>query len=201
MANHGIFPHSGRGIKLTDMAQKMHECFNFSLPLCQMSTVKVAVAFGRDTIDLGDLSTHNVVEHDASFVREDEYFQPDQRVIAKTLINKMLASASGPKSADHPKGYLTPGDISRWISMRRAQSKRDNPHYTMSGEHSLFGIDNSSVITEIFGGDVQTCETVLLEERFPDGFETFTKTRHGLTIMDFHLRSAEIFFGMRPMKL
>ena len=37
----------------------------------------------------------------------------------------------------------------------------------------------------IFGGKLDDLETMLLEERIPDGWESSTKARHGLTILSF----------------
>ena len=37
----------------------------------------------------------------------------------------------------------------------------------------------------IFGGKLDDLQTMLLEERIPDGWESSTKARHGLTILSF----------------
>ena len=58
--------------------------------------MNVAKLFGKDywkdSMSLSDLNTHNVIEHDASIVREDAFFQPDQGVPSVDVI---LRSASG----------------------------------------------------------------------------------------------------------
>ncbi|KAF9516099.1 hypothetical protein BS47DRAFT_1327600 [Hydnum rufescens UP504] len=201
MANHGILPHDGRNISMKVLRSALEDTFNFSPSLTRNTTDSLVRLYGRDTIDLGDLCGHNIVEHDASFIRHDAYFQPNQALPARDLIHKLLASASGPATEDHPKGQITPSDLSRFFSLRIAQSKRDNPVFSLSLIHTFFGASNASLLYEALGGDVATCSTVLLEERFPEGFETSMRGRMGFTMLEFHLRSAEIALGITNMKL
>jgi hypothetical protein len=102
----------------------------------------------------------------------DAYFEPNQNRPARDLIQKLLTSATGPATEEHPKGQITPSDLSRFFSLRIAQSKRDNPVFSLSLLHRFFGASNASLLYEALGGDVAACTTVLLEERFPEGFET-----------------------------
>jgi len=201
MANHGILPRDGRNISMKVLRSALEDTFNFSPTLTRNTTDSLVRLYGRDTIDLGDLCAHNVVEHDASFIRHDAYFEPNQARPARDLIQKLLASATGPATQDHPRGQITPSDLSRFFSLRMAQSKRDNPVYTLSLLHTFFGASNASLLYEALGGDVATCTTVLLEERFPEGFETSMRGRMGFTMLEFHLRSAEIALGVRSIKL
>lgn len=80
--------------------------------------------------------------------------------------------ASGPKSAEHPEGYLTSADLSRCLSLREARSKRDNPVFSLDAFHAFFGVSNASLMYEVVNGDVKLLRTILHEERFPDGFES-----------------------------
>lgn len=80
--------------------------------------------------------------------------------------------ATGPKSEEHPEGHLTPGDLSRCLSLREARSRRDNPVFSLDIIHKFFGASNASLMYETVQGDVKTLKTILYEERFPDGFET-----------------------------
>jgi hypothetical protein len=195
MANHGILPHDGRNISMKLLDQALVDTFNFSYTLTKDTTDSIKGLFGRETIDLGDLCAHNIVEHDASFLRRDAFFEPDQRKPAKDLILSLLKSATGPVTTEHTLGTITPADLSRFFSLRIAQSKRDNPVFSMSLVHKFFGVSNASLLYESVGGDVATCHTLLLEERFPEGFETSMRSRFGFTMIDFHLRSLEIALG------
>lgn len=133
----------------------------------------------------------------------------------------MLAAASGPKSSEHPEGYLTPDDISRALSLREARSKRDNPVFKLDLPHVFFSVSNGTLMLEV-ENDVKTLRTILHEERLPDGFESKyafcllvisisllmvcltvrrLRQRFGYTMKEFHLRSAEIILGKKTVTL
>ncbi len=105
-------------------------------------------------------------------IGKDAYFSPDQARPDKELINRLLKSASGPVTPDHPDGSITPSDLAQYLSLRRAESKRDNPQYTLTILHTFFMYSNASVFYEILGGDVRAGRSLLLDERIPEGFET-----------------------------
>jgi hypothetical protein len=60
--------------------------------------------------------------------------QPDQTKPAFDLIHAFLASATG----DDGK-TITPEDLSKFLEMRRADSKANNPQYTLSTGQRFFG--------------------------------------------------------------
>lgn len=200
MANHGILPHDGKNIKLKALGDAMVASFNFSPSLVKDTVNSVSGLYGRDHIDLGDLAAHNLVEHDASLIRHDAYWEEDQVTPAHDLIDEMLAGASGPKSPEHPEGYLTPDDISRALSLREARSKRDNPVFKLDLPHVFFSVSNGTLMLEV-ENDVKTLRTILHEERLPDGFESKLRQRFGYTMKEFHLRSAEIILGKKTVTL
>ena len=105
-------------------------------------------------------------------IGQDAYFSPNQATPDKGLVKRLLESASGPVTPDHPEGSLTPADISKYLSVRLAESKRDNPEYSLSFLQSFFMYSNASVLYELLGGDVKAGKSLLLDERFPGGFET-----------------------------
>ncbi|KAF9519305.1 hypothetical protein BS47DRAFT_1324593 [Hydnum rufescens UP504] len=201
MANHGILPRDGRNITKGMFNKALEDTWNFAPTLTRNTTNASANLFGRSTLDLADLAGHNIIEHDASLLRHDAFFQPDQSVPARDLIESLLASASGPVTPEHPKGQVTPGDLSRFFSLRLAQSKKNNPVFSISGSQRFFATSNASLIYDAVDGDVATLETLLLEERFPENFETAMRARKGYTIIDFALRSLEISLGVHTVNL
>jgi hypothetical protein len=103
----------------------------------------------------------------------DAYFQPDQSKPTPDLIERLLASASRPPSALHPEGALSASDISKFLSARIAESKKYNPTYVgLNLVQWLFMLNNSALLLDVVDGDVAALRTILLLERFPDGFET-----------------------------
>jgi Peroxidase, family 2 len=124
---------------------------------------------------------------DPQSLGHDTFFQPDQSVPARDLIESLLASASGPVTSEHPKGQITPGDLSRFFSLRLAQSKKNNPVFSISGSERFFATSNASLIYDAVDGDVATLETLLLEERFPENFETACVPRQSTASLFFFI--------------
>ncbi|KDQ17470.1 hypothetical protein BOTBODRAFT_574425 [Botryobasidium botryosum FD-172 SS1] len=164
MANHGILPRNGRDINLDELAKKINQTCNIAPTFCKSVSTAIRDTFGRNIIDLGDLCSPNVIEHEASLTREDFYFQPDVTRPSVPLCKRLLALAK-----DRPT--ITPADLSHFSSIRRAESKANNPHFYMTTGHKFFGSANCAVLYEVFAGRVDDIEIMLLEERFRDGWE------------------------------
>ncbi|KAF9516617.1 hypothetical protein BS47DRAFT_1380992 [Hydnum rufescens UP504] len=201
LANHGILPRDGRNITKEMFQKALEDAFNFSPTLTRNTTNTVEALYGHSVIDLEHLCCHNIIEHDGSLTRRDAWFEPNQTIPDRHLIEDLLNSASGPVSAEHPEGHITPMDLSRQLSLRFAHSKKENPVFSISTSQKFFAASNSSLLYEVFHGDVATLRTVLNEERLPENFETSLRTRNGYTILDFTLRSIEIALGVHTVKL
>ncbi|KAF8313787.1 chloroperoxidase-like protein [Clavulina sp. PMI_390] len=197
LANHGILPHDGKNISMDVMRPAIQKAINSSYTLTLNTANGVKQLFGKSTIDLGDLSRHNVIEHDASVIRADAYFQVDQGTPTKEIIMDLLSTASVPPSDDHPEGALCAADIAKFLKTRIAHSKANNPTFTgLSAFHKLFMSNNCSLLLDTVEGDVRALRTILLEERFPDGWESSFRGRMGYTNFEMELRSAEIYLRM-----
>jgi hypothetical protein len=86
-----------------------------------------------DTLDLADLAAHNLIEHDASLVRADAAHNPDQAVIQRSLVERLLQSATG------PDGKITAADLAKQLSIRRVESQESNKDFSLSILHKGFG--------------------------------------------------------------
>ena len=51
--------------------------------------------YWKDSMSLADFNAHNVIEHDASIVRADTFFQPNQGAPSVDVIEGLLRSATG----------------------------------------------------------------------------------------------------------
>jgi len=175
---------------------------NTSYTLTLNTAKGVEQLFGKSTIDLGDLNRHNVIEHDSSALRADTYFQPNQGAPSKAVITALLASATRPKTAEHPEGALSAADIATFAGTRLAESKQHNPEFNgLSAFHTLFMGNNLSLLLDTADGDVKQLRTILLEERFPDGFETWFRHPLGYSLIDMNVRSVEILLRMTGVSL
>lgn len=148
LCNHGILPRDGKNITFVELSKKVHEVYNFAESFCLFVPDYSAAMLGRkyatDTFDLAELDIRNGVggkgiEHDGSLVREDLVWQPDQSVIAQDLIKELLDSASGVVKGQEAK-VLTKKDVSRMLSIRRADYRQRNPEFKeLSAFHRFFG--------------------------------------------------------------
>jgi len=199
MANHGIISRSGRGVKFTDLTTQIRTTYNFGPSFCSFVPHYAAQMLKRnyhnDTFDLHELDLHNGIEHDASLTRLDTAQQPNQGIKHVPFIEELLSFATG-KDADADP-ILTTKDMSRILGKRRAEAKANNPQYTTSLFHRLFGSSNSSTLLTIFGGRVDDLRTVLLEERLPEGWESRVRKPFGLTVLKFNLTVLPVEFGIR----
>lgn len=202
LANHGIINRSGRNISSKELRDAIVGSLNTSYTLTLNTTNGMEQLIGKSVIDLADLSKHDAIEHDCSALRADTYFQPDQGIPNKEIITTLLSYASRPPSAEHPEGALSAADIARFTNARIADSKKRNPMFNgLSAFHTLFMGNNLSLLLDTTDGDVRVSKTILMEERFPDGFETSFRHRWGYTNLEMELRSAEILLRMTGVSI
>jgi len=175
LANHGILPRDGRNITMEMFQKALQDSYNFSPTLTRNTTNAVTSLFGKTKIDLGDLCCHNIIEHDGSLLRHDAHFAPNQSIPARDLIEVLLNSASGPVTPEHPEGQITPADISRALSLRFAESRKNNPVFSLSTSQKFFAASNASLLFETFDGDVALLRTWLIHERLPENFESWLR--------------------------
>jgi len=204
MANHGIFPHDGKGITFKELNEKVNTTYNFAPSFCFFVPDFAARMLGRnyntDKFDLKDLDLHSdkSIEHDASLIRRDAHFQPDQSVIHIPFIKELLESASGKDEDGNP--LLTPADVSLISSKRRAESRAENPNFMLTKGHKFFGSSNASTLLLILGGRIKDIEIFLTEERIPDGWESRIRAPNGLTILTFNNTVKQVENGIDESK-
>lgn len=59
---------------------------------------------------------------------------------------------------------------------------------------------SAATLLLVFGGNVEDLRTVLLEERLPDGWETYARARKGVTMSKFNVVAGSIEFGINEKK-
>ncbi|KAH0829075.1 Chloroperoxidase [Lanmaoa asiatica] len=156
MANHGIIPRSGRGIRFNEVPQHIHGTYNFSPSfcyfVCHYAARMLNKSYKRDTFDLEEISLHNGIEHDASLTRRDKALQPNQAAPHPPFVEELLTFSTGKDASGNQ--LLTVKDLSRILGKRRAESKVANKEYSLRFVHRLFSSSNTSTIPTIFGGRV-----------------------------------------------
>ncbi|KAG5351655.1 putative sterigmatocystin biosynthesis peroxidase stcC [Termitomyces sp. T112] len=202
MANHGILPHDGKNISFKEIGSLINKTYNFAPTFCfyvpNYAANMLKKNYNTDTFDLAELDLHNGIEHDASLVRRDLYFEPNQATIHVPFVEELLEFATG-NDVDGNK-VLTIADLSRILSKRRAECRAENPKFSLDKVHERFGNANSSTLLTIFGGRVKDLETVLLEERLPDGWESRIRESQGLTLLTFNKTVFKVGWGVDETK-
>lgn len=203
LCNHGILPRNGRNLKFTELQPILADAYNLSPSLTFGLLNIIAKMFEKDyfhdSVDLELFGTHNVIEHDASFARHDNYIQPDQSVPSVDLIKAFLSSATGAAVVGHQRvRIITPADISAFLRQRRVECQKLNPQYSLKFVHKAFSSNNSAIMYDTFGGRVDDLRTWLTEERFPQGWQPRYTKRYGYTMMALNLRSIQIALWAQP---
>ncbi|KAG6861325.1 hypothetical protein C0991_011673, partial [Blastosporella zonata] len=136
----GIISHDGKNITFKDLSHALNATYNFAPTFCLFVPTYAAnmlkKKYSTDTFDLAEVDLHNGIEHDASLLRRDAHFEPNQSVIYVPYVKELLASASE-TSPDGP--ILTIPDVSRISSKRRAEARAENPEFTLDTFHKTFG--------------------------------------------------------------
>ncbi|KAG1732729.1 Chloroperoxidase [Suillus lakei] len=199
MANHGIISRSGREVTFVELNNHIRATYNFSPTFCSYALHFLARMLKRSysdgTFDLEELDLHNGVEHDASLLRLDSAFQPNQSIKHVPFIEELLAAATG-KDKDGDD-VITTKDCSRMLGKRRAVARAVNKEFSLSFFHKVFGSANASTLVTIFGGRVDDLHSFLLHERIPERWESRIRQPHGMTIINFNKTTLGVEVGVR----
>ena len=153
-----------------------------------------------------------------SSVGQDRYFQPNQAVAHLPYVEELLESATGKDKEGNV--ILTPADLSRISSIRRAEARaKKNPEFTLNRFHRLFGsskyvpllqfwfslleqiLISSSTLLTIFGGRQKDLGPLLMEERIPEGWEPRIMAHYGLTMVTFNRTVLKVENGIDEKKV
>ena len=140
-ANHGILPHDGKNITFRELNTTVRQTFNFAPSFCffvpKFSADFLGRSYWSDRFDLAELSKHNAIEHDASLTRQDAAQVPDQGKPDMDLVEQLLEIATG--KGEHGGPILTKEDLSKQLAKRRSEARAQNPQYSESLFHNMFG--------------------------------------------------------------
>lgn len=149
----GILPRDGKNIKFADLPVAIRRTYNMSHPFSILLPRQAAQLLNRDpgsdSFDLSDLSVHNMIEHDASFVRtsmssvgdkfrcsyscvtgRDIYYDVTQAAPASPVVSDLLALETE---------TLAAADMSNFLGKRRVQCRKDNPQFSLSLGQKFIG--------------------------------------------------------------
>ncbi|CAB9514053.1 Peroxidase, family 2 [Seminavis robusta] len=129
LANHGFISRNGEGVTADDITVGFQKVFNLSptFTAFQVGVAKsVGIPFsvdasGKESFKLIDLFLHNLLEHDASLVRQDEHF------FHIAQYDGGLFQAMVQPAVDRGDEWVTREDIAIHLARRIRHSIRNNP--------------------------------------------------------------------------
>lgn len=123
------------------MNTAVRQTFNFAPSFCffvpKFSADFLDRSYWTDKFDLEELSKHNAIEHDASLTRRDAAQVPDQGKPDLQLVDELLGAATG--KGENGEVLLTKEDLSKVLAKRRTAARAENPDYSESLFHNIFG--------------------------------------------------------------
>lgn len=178
LANHGILKSSGENLSFHRIASNISRTYNLSPALSiQLLSAAYPLFTSRGLIDLDSLSTHGLIEHDASLLRpdvngstKDDQHKPNQELIEKHFPKPQVKKTKIPndensretllvnsEDQDKRKGEakkLKHSDLSMLLKLRRQECRATNPSFHENFLFRFFGSGNCALLMEVFGGDL-----------------------------------------------
>ncbi|KNZ59417.1 hypothetical protein VP01_1736g1 [Puccinia sorghi] len=171
LANHRIINKSGENLNFHRIASRVSRTYNLSPPLAiQLLSAAWPLFEQSGQIDLYALTTHGLIEHDASLLRPDLYestaqdqTHPHQDLIEKYFpirltrnMNHMLHFQEDEEYDEAGKTRLKHSDFSKMLERRREECKTRNRSFHDKFLFKFFGSGNCALFMEVFDG--QLCD-------------------------------------------
>ncbi|KAF9011784.1 hypothetical protein BDQ17DRAFT_1387380 [Cyathus striatus] len=190
MANHGVPSSSdGKNIGFKEMGDGIRQTYNFSPTFCwfvpNYAAEMLKRSYKKDTLTCLTLTFITALNTTLLLpVREDSAIVPDQSKPHVPYIKELLSYATGKDSEGN--AILTPADLARYSSKRRADARASNPDFTLAFIHKMFGSSKP--------------ESILIDERIPDGWESRIRKPLGLTMTTFNRTVFRVEMGTNEKK-
>ncbi|SPO01815.1 related to chloroperoxidase [Cephalotrichum gorgonifer] len=145
LANHKFLPHDGRMLTEDAVVHALSAALNFDASLGSLM-FKMAVGANPEPnatfFTLDHLNRHNVLEHDASLSRSDDFFG-NNHVFNQTVFDRTRAYWTGP--------ILTADMLANSKIARQIESKAYNPTYTFTATTEQFSLGEIAAPIIVFG--------------------------------------------------
>ncbi|KAK1835013.1 chloroperoxidase [Podospora conica] len=168
LANHGFFPRSGKNISIEQMVSGIDLALNLD-PASSRPVVELAVTTSTTgnplTVNLDDMATHGVIEHDGSLSRADAITGNANR-LNPAIYASYIANFAG-------KSVITIPDAARARRARIAAAQAINPNFVFTPREDEFSRFETSLYLAVFGtGTIGNApkkwvDVMFREERIP----------------------------------
>ncbi|EGZ09491.1 hypothetical protein PHYSODRAFT_521648 [Phytophthora sojae] len=188
LANHGHIPCDGKELTPAILGEGIMKVYNFDKRLLDLIFLAMPPNF-----TLADLGDPNFIDHDASLVHDDSFFQMAPFKVNKTLVDELLASAE--VIGDRGGRALTKHAVARFRRRREVECARDNPEFSMSALASFVANGEASFLLQGLGDfnsatiSVEHARSFLVDERIPADFRP---SKTPITITSVLLAIAEL---------
>lgn len=190
LANHGHIPRDGKGLTPAILGDGIMKVYNFDQKLLDVIFLALPKEF-----TLADLGDPNFIDHDASLVHADSFFQVEPFKVNKTLVQELLAGAED--NGDQRGSVLTKHTVARFRRRRGIECARENPEFSMSALASFVANGEASFVLQGLGDfasatiSVEHARSFLVDERIPSDFRP---SETPITITSVLLAIAELKF-------
>lgn len=168
LANHGYIPRNGQNITKAVLGPAVMSVYNLG-----EDATATLLALVPETFTLDYLSTHNMIEHDASLIHNDEYFGGDPAQVNISLAEQLL-------DRGQTSGTLGVTELGAVRKVRLADSIAINPNVTFGSTQQTLSFLEAAILVLGFGSKnnetvpVETARSFLVDEKIPDGWERAT---------------------------
>ncbi|KAG7396789.1 hypothetical protein PHYBOEH_001707 [Phytophthora boehmeriae] len=183
LANHGYLPRNGQNITKAVLGPAVMAVYN----LDEAATATL-LAMVPDTFSLDYLATHNVIEHDASLIHDDEYFGGDPADVDYKLALELLERGEA-------SGSLGVAELAAARKARLADSMTNNPNVTFGTTQQTLAYTEASILLLGFGAktnesvSLDIAHSFLVEEKIPSGW---TRASSPITVAEVRTTVANI---------
>ncbi|RLN06694.1 hypothetical protein BBJ28_00003028 [Nothophytophthora sp. Chile5] len=162
LANHGYLPRNGQNVTKTGLKDAIMSVYNMG-----WAAATVQVDAVPDTFSLDYLSTHNMIEHDASLVHADVYYGFDPMAVNSTLAEELFARADD-------QGMITTRAVAQARKDLAALCESENPQCELGFNEKKNAFLQASLLLLALGeGDaisVGHARSFLVDERIPSDY-------------------------------
>lgn len=185
LSNHGELPRNGKDITQAQFNTALDSVLNVGNDVSSFFFTKaIGLGMGQNentTLSLSDINGHDLIEHDASLVRNDLFFHHDTLAINQTLVSLVIASSSDGK-------VVTLKDLAQYRARRFQESKETNPDFTFGLKQEFTAFGEASLLLNIFGENqlripVTSLKNVLGAETLPPVWDRPSQHTSMLTLV------------------
>ncbi|KAF2022318.1 Cloroperoxidase [Aaosphaeria arxii CBS 175.79] len=175
LANHNILPHDGKNLTVPIFVKALTEALNFSVEVATIvsSAALQTVPQGSTTLNLDDLSKHNIIEHDGSLSRQDFNISGDATTFNSGIFDEFVGYFGGAQDVSLPVAAA-----GRWGRINSAKAK--NPAFSYTASQRFSSYLESAIYSLVLAAPKKQAvplawlNALFKEERFPynEGWRT-----------------------------